>query len=60
MGRLSIWGAVVRVPVAGVEEPARVGRLRRDAAAELIRRLILFKFIGFPRRHRRENSITVF
>ena len=47
MGRLSIWGAVVRVPVAGVEEPARVGRLRRDAAAELIRRLNIFKFIFF-------------
>ena len=30
----------------GVEEPARVGRLRRDAAAELIRRLTIFKFIS--------------
>ena len=39
MGRLPVRRAVVRVPVAGVEEPARVGRLRGDAAAELISRL---------------------
>ncbi len=36
MDRLPVRRAVVRVPVVGVEEPARVGRLRRDAAAELI------------------------
>ena len=47
MGRLPVRRAVVRVPLAGVEEPARVGRLRRDAAAELIRRLNIFKFIFF-------------
>ena len=44
MGRLPVRGAVVRVPVAGVEEPARVGRLRRDAAAELAE-LTIFKFM---------------
>ena len=46
VGRLPVRGAVVRVPVVGVEEPARVGRLRGDAAAELIRRLTIFKFIS--------------
>ena len=39
MGRLPVRGAVVRVPLARVEEPARVGRVWRDAAAELISRL---------------------
>ena len=39
MGRLSIWGAVVRVPVARLQKFTGMGRLRRDAAAELISRL---------------------
>ena len=47
MGRLSIWGAVVRVPVARLQKFTGMGRLRRDAAAELIRRLNIFKFIFF-------------
>ena len=47
MGRLSIWGAVVRVPVARLQKFTGMGRLRGDTAAELIRRLNIFKFIFF-------------
>ena len=60
MGRLPVRQAVVRVPVAGVEEPARVGRLRRDAAAELIRRInyiqVYFLAPGVDAEHPEEDE----
>ena len=60
MGRLPVRRAVVRVPVAGVEEPARVGRVWRDAAAELISRLnyiqVYFLAPGVDAEHPEEDE----
>ena len=47
MGGLPVRGAVVRFPLARLQKFTGVGRLRGDAAAELIRRLNIFKFIFF-------------
>ena len=60
MGRLSIWGAVVRVPVARLQKFTGMGRLRRDAAAELIRRInyiqVYFLAPGVDAEHPEENE----